>query len=72
MKRETVDGHDCSAFEPSSCPSVWHSDFDFPAFFELFRGDLADSARTAGIRRGALTGGPIAEGGVRLQLASQT
>jgi hypothetical protein len=72
VKRETVDGHDCSAFESGSCPAVWHSDFDFPAIFELFRGDLADSERTAGIRCDALTGGSIAEGGVRLQLTRQT
>src|SRR5712691_5388381 len=54
-KREEVYGHDCSTFESSSGYSVWHSDFDFPAFFELFRGDLADSARTPGLGRGTLT-----------------
>src|SRR6266850_4267620 len=54
-EKEEAYGHYYSACGSGACHSVWHSDFDFPTFFELFRGDLADSARTPGLGRGTLT-----------------
>src|SRR6266581_5803353 len=56
-KEEAYD-HYYSACGSDTCHFVWHSDFDFSTFFELFRGDLADSARTASLGRSTLTLSP--------------
>src|SRR5882724_6066054 len=58
-EKEEAYGHYYSACGSGACHSVWHSNFDFPTFFELFRGDLADSARTPGLGRGTLTLSPM-------------